>query len=159
MKYKELFDKWGLASLRVNLNFIEMEFVPTPDDKEAAWEMYVEMITRIVTQPLESEHGDEKTALSSIFSLFPSTREILRSRGRKAQGFTKIAVIVLNQIVRPFTAKWHKLSLEGAFDDPKWCREFRSELEELQAALRRYAALLADLAEVEDITDLETVSL
>ncbi|MBQ9348219.1 MAG: hypothetical protein IJT94_12955 [Oscillibacter sp.] len=158
MKYKELFDKWGLTSLRVNLNFIEMEFDPAPADREAAWEMYVEMITRIVTQPLESEHGDEKAALSSIFSLFPSTREILRARGRKAQGFTKIAVVVLNQLVRPFTAKWHKLSLDGAFDDPAQCRAFRKELSELQEYLRRYAALLADLAEVEDITDLEKAS-
>lgn len=158
MKYKELFDKWGLTSLRVNLNFMEMEFTPTQDDREAAWEMYVEMITRIVTQPLQSEHGDEKTALSSIFSLFPSTREILRARGRKAQSFTKIAVVVLNQLVRPFTARWHKLSLEGAFDDPQTCREFRKELGDLQADLRRYAALLADLAEVEDITDLQMAS-
>lgn len=158
MKYKELFDKWGLTSLRVNLNFVEMEFAPTDDDREAAWEMYVEMITRIVTQPLESSHGDEKAALSSIFSLFPSTREILRARGRKAQGFTKIAVVVLNQLVRPFTAKWHKLSLQGAFEDPAQCKLFRRELAELQESLRNYAALLADLAEVEDITDLEMAS-
>ena len=158
MKYKELFDKWGLTTLRVNLHFIEMEFEPTPADREAAWEMYVEMITRIVTQPLEAEHGDEKAALSSIFSLFPSTREILRARGRKAQGFTKIAVVVLNQLVRPFTSKWHKLSLDGAFDDPALCKQFRAELSELQGYLRRYAALLADLAEVEDITDLEKAS-
>ena len=158
MTYKELFDRWGLTSLRVNLNFIETEFVPTAADREAAWEMYVEMITRIVTQPLESNQGDEKAALSSIFSLFPSTREILRARGRKAQSFTKIAVVVLNQLVRPFTAKWHKESLDGAFDDPARCRQFRSELAELQEYLRRYAALLADLAEVEDITDLQMAS-
>ena len=29
--------------------------------KKAAWDLYVEMKTRIVTQPLDPKHGDEKT--------------------------------------------------------------------------------------------------
>ena len=153
MKYLDLFEKWGLKSLHLNLNFVTAEFEPTSGDQDAAWEMYVELITRIVTQRLEPEHGDEKSALDSVYSLFGTTRTILKERGRKAPAFTKIAVIVLNQVVRPFTAKWHKLGLAGAFNDPVQCREFRQELETLQDDLRSYAALLADMAEVEDITD------
>ena len=150
MTYRVLFEKWKLSSLKLNLKFLEAEFTADAADEEAAWEMYVELITRITTQRLE--YGDEKTALDSVYSLFKTTRDVLTRRGRKARSFTKIAVVVLNQVVRPFTAKWHKLSLEGAFENPARCDEFRSDLKALQDELRSYSAMLADLAKVEDIT-------
>ena len=50
---------------------------PNKSDEKAAWAMYVEMITRIITQPLPPEHGDEKTALESVHSLFQTTRDTL----------------------------------------------------------------------------------
>ena len=64
-------------------------------DKDAAWELYIEMLTRIVTQPLPSEAGDEKTALDSVYSLFSITRQILRQHGRQTINFSKVAVPVL----------------------------------------------------------------
>ena len=69
--------------------------------------------------------------------------------------FTRIAIIVLNQIVRPFTAKWHRLSLEQAFDDEAKCEAFRIELVKLQNDLLNYTKMLADMADVEDLTELE----
>lgn len=113
MTFKELFRKWGLNSIKLKVGFAEVEFGPTEDDQTAAWDMYVELITRITTQPLDDATGDEETALNSVYQLFPITRDILKSRGRNAENFTKIAVIVLNQIIRPFTAKWHKKKLSG----------------------------------------------
>ena len=154
MKIKDLFENWGLTNIKLNVGFMEAEFEAKPDDQEAAWEMYVELITRTLTQELRDEDGDEKTALDSVHSLFPITREILKSKGRKCESFTKIAVIVLNQIVRPFTAKWHKLEIEGAFNDPVKCKEFREELKQLQKKMRGYSAMLASIAGVEDITAL-----
>ena len=124
-------------------------------DKDAAWELYVEMLTRITTQALPSKKGDEQTALDSVYSLFPTTRKILRQRGRKTIAFTKVAVPVLNQIVRPFTAKWHKKSLAGAFKDKTKRKEFRDELKKLQGRLQNYNRMLAEIAGVEDLTDLE----
>ena len=152
MTYKDLFEKWKLSSLKLNLKFVEAEFVADAADEEAAWEMYVELITRITTQRLE--YGDEQAALDSVYSLFKTTRRVLVRKGRKARSFTKIAVVVLNQVVRPFTAKWHKRSLEGAFENPELCAEFRDELATLQDELRKYSALLADMAKVEDITEI-----
>ena len=123
-------------------------------DKDAAWELYVELLTRITTQPLGDSEGDEQTALSSVFSLFGLTREVLKKKGRKAQHFTKVAVPVLNQVVRPFTAKWHGVSEKEGFRNEGRRAEFRAELRELQAQLRKYNRLLAEIAEVEDMTDL-----
>lgn len=116
------------------------------------WDMYVELITRITTQPLDDATGDEETALNSVYQLFPITRDILKSKGRNAENFTKIAVIVLNQIIRPFTAKWHKKKLSGEFSNENECIQFRTELKQLQADLICYSRLLADMAKVEDLT-------
>jgi len=145
-----------MTSLKVNLKFLEMEWQPKEPDKAAAWELYIEMLTRIATQNLQPEQGDEKTALDSIYSLFPLTREIIKRHGRDCIEFTKIAVIVLNQLVRPFTEKWHGESLKGAFKKKRKCDEFRRELMQLQTKLRQYTKMLAEMAGVEDLTQVET---
>jgi hypothetical protein len=132
-----------------------MEWAPAEPDRDAAWELYIELLTRITTQPLPAEHGNEKTALKSVYSLFPLTREIIKRHKRDCLEFTKIAVVVLNQVVRPFTVKWHRLSGEGAFDDPLSRAEFRKELEKLRVYLLQYTRMLADMAGVEDLTELE----
>lgn len=129
----------------------------TDRNKDAAWAMYVQMLTRITTQPLPDEDGDEQTALDSVYSLFATTRDILTEYGREAPEFSKLAVLILNQKIRPFTAKWHVPSIEGAFEDPEKCKEFRQDLEERRGILCGYMAALAALAGVEDITDISEV--
>ena len=84
-----------------------------------------------------------------------TTRDILRRHGRKTVEFSKVAVPVLNQVVRPFTAKWHRESIADAFSDSTKRKQFRSELRALQTDLRNYNRVLAEIAGVEDLTDLE----
>ena len=124
-------------------------------DRAAAWDLYVELLTRITTQHLPPGDGDEKTALDSVHTLFPLTREILRKHGSGCGEFAKLAIPVLNQIIRPFTAKWHQLLLGASFQDKTHCQQFRTELVELQPRLRKYTQALAAMAGVEDLTELE----
>ena len=105
MDQKTLLDNFRLQKVRVGPRWAGAIVHFEEPDKDAAWELYVEMLTRIVTQPLPSEMGDEKTALDSVYSLFPTTREILNRHGRRTIQFSKVAIPVLNQIVRPFVAK------------------------------------------------------
>ena len=112
----------------------------------------------MTTQSLLAEHGDEQAALASVYSIFPTTRDIIRHHGRDCIEFSKLAIVVLNQIIRPFCAKWHRLSHEGVFDQPARCSEFRTELAPLQQQLLRYTRMLGDMARVEqDLTELETL--
>jgi hypothetical protein len=148
MKWAEWMEKWSMTSLKLNLHFAELQFEPNDHDRNAAWDLYVELLTRITTQPLPEECGDEKVALESTHSLFPLTREILKRHGRHADEFAKLAIIVLNQVVRPFTAKWHKLSTE--LDRPARCVEFRRDLVALQLILARYTCMLGEMAGIED---------
>lgn len=155
MKWQEWLDEWSMSSLKVNAGFLKMEFAPNDVDKKAAWHMYIELLTRITTQPLVNQYGDEKSALDSIYSLFPTTREIIKDNGWHCIEFTKIAIIILNQKIRPFTAKWHKRSLEGAFDDAGQCNEFREELVDLQSELHKYTGMLSSMAGVENLVHLQ----
>lgn len=155
MKLLNWLEKWEMKSLKFTPPFLQMEWITQEADKNAAWALYIELLTRITTQPLPTEHGDEKTALDSVYSLFAITREVIREQGPECINFTKIAIVVLNQVVRPFTAKWHRKSLVGDFDNETERATFREELAELQMELREYTRMLADIAEVEDLTDLE----
>lgn len=158
MKWRDFLGRWGLSSLELKRELLETKFSPRKRDRAAAWELYIELLTRITTQALPAEDGDEKSALESVHALFPVTREILKRQGPGSSEFAKLAIPVLNQIVRPFTVKWHRLALSGAFSNADQCREFRAELAELQARLTHFARALADLARVEDLTALAEVA-
>jgi len=156
MQLKKLLEKWDLTSLKIKAPFLELQWEPKDEDKDAAWDLYVELITRVATQRLEPDEGDEAAALESIHDLFALTRSTIRRNGRHCINFTRIAVVVLNQKVRPFAAKWHPRLIAGALEATDKA-EFRKELGQLQRDLRSYMRLLADLAGVEDLTDLEDV--
>lgn len=143
-----------IAQLFKRGNSSDREWKPDENDQQAAWEMYVEMSTRITTQPLPLEHGDEKTALESIYSLFPSTRDVLKKHGRHCKTFPILAIGILNHEVRPFTQKWHSRSLAGDLDQEVTCLEFRNELKSIQEVLREYMQVLAKMAGVEDFANL-----
>lgn len=155
MNWFKWLEKWDMTSLKISTPFLQMEWNPKEADKDAAWELYIELLTRTTTQPLNIEYGDEKTALNSVYSIFGLTRSIIKSHKRDCIEFTKLAIVVLNQVIRPFTAKWHKLSLQGAFEDQEKCKQFRIELADLQEKLCKYAKMLADMAGVEDLSKLE----
>lgn len=154
MKWKDLLERWGMTSLKLSVGILETEWQPSDPDRDAAWDLYVELLTRITTQPLPDRAGVEAVALDSIHSLFPTTRGILRARGRQCVEFTKLAVVVLNQIVRPFTDKWHPVSAQDGFSKDEARLEFRRDLHDLKQQLVAYAKALADIAGVEDLTDL-----
>lgn len=154
MKIKELFEQWSLTGLKINLQFMELDWAPVDADRDAAWEMYVELLTRVTTQNILPEDGDERAALSSIYSLFDITRQLVKKHGRHCEKFARIAIVILNQRIRPFTAKWHKATLNGHLDTPAGKAAFRQDLLVLQAMLRGYTGLLATVANVEDMTAL-----
>lgn len=155
MKWSKWLENWDMTSLKVKTSFLEMDFLPKEADKDAAWELYIELLTRITTQSLEDMHGDEKTALTSVYNIFELTREVIKNHKRDCIEFTKIAIIILNQKIRPFTAKWHRISIVEGFNEEN-CKEFRSELSTLQKVLLKYTQMLGDMAGVEDdLTQLE----
>lgn len=87
-----------------------------PTERNAAWELYVELVTRIAVQSLDPQEGLVREAMNSLYSLFGSTCEILRKAGPKVgashDSVGGIAITVLNNGIRPFLSKWHPMLLE-----------------------------------------------
>jgi hypothetical protein len=155
MKLKDFLAKWNMSSLKIKPSYLEMDFKFVDADKKAAWDLYIELLTRITAQMLPEEYGDEEGVLESIHSLFKTTRDVLKANGPACVQVTKIAVVVLNQKIRPFTSKWHKHALKGGFRYSTQDKEFRTELAELQIELKNYTKMLADMAGVEDLAEMD----
>jgi len=149
-------------SLPFGIGGIEME--PDPTERNAAWELYVELVTRVAVQSLHPQEGLVREAMNSLYSLFGSTREILRkagpSVGASHDSVGGIAIAVLNNGLRPFLSKWHPLLQEWEEKKPNgtspqvhekvWDKEMtvRGELDSLRGDLEQYANALAAIAGV-----------
>lgn len=150
--------------VRLPFNLGQLEFEPDEVQQRAAWELYVELSTRIAVQPLGPDEGLLREALSSLYSIFSATREILRKAGPSvAQGpnsFGAVAIEVLNKGIRPFLTKWHPLLLiheqkcpagvSAREHERAWEKapELRQELAELQEQMMIYAEALVRIAGV-----------
>jgi len=52
MQLRKLLEQWDLTSLKIKAPFLDLEWQPRDEDKDAAWDLYVELITRVSTQRL-----------------------------------------------------------------------------------------------------------
>jgi len=132
-------------------------------EQKAAWRLYVELSTRVATQPLKANQGLLREALNSLHKLFDVTREVLKEAGpevaqsKKSLGYYSMAI--LNDIIRPFLTKWHPLLLnwedqressKSMFKHEKeWSESkiLRKELEVLRRDLIKYCNALRVLSE------------
>lgn len=165
-----------LQKVEVSFLGIKGSWIADRKQQTAAWEMYVELVTRIAVQKLGPEEGLIREALSSLYALFGETRRILRAYGPSVAqtlpgsetSFGQIAIQVLNGVLRPVLAKWHPLlraheALKPPDVSPRehersWEQhiELRQELEQARIELAHYADLLASAS---GITSLHTASI
>lgn len=141
-------------------------WAPQRAEAEAAWELYVELATRITYVELRPGEGLIREALTSVYSLFGTTRDILRRYGPAVSPadrageltFGNLALTVLNLSLRPLLAQWHprllawedkrpddvsKMDHENAWDQ---VGELRARLEEARLGLVQLANVLAKVA-------------
>ena len=106
------------VQVRLAIPFIgEISGTWEPDEAErrAAWELYVELVTRVAVVQLGPAEGLLREALSSLREVFAITREILRRYGpavapktaEQEISFGYLAVGVLNGALRPLLVVWH----------------------------------------------------
>ncbi|MEV6502136.1 hypothetical protein [Streptomyces prunicolor] len=159
---------------------ISGEWEPDDAERRAAWELYVELATRISVVPLHAGEGSVREALTSMYSLFATIRDILKRYGpdvASAGGpdrvsFGVLAVTVLNNALRPTLSKWHPrlavwestlvpgrplIDHENAWPE---IDALRADLEALRLVLRQMADVLGDVAGAADLIRVsETVPL
>jgi hypothetical protein len=163
------------VGVKINLGFLELsgEWEPNDIERAAAWEVYVELITRVTTVPLAASEGLLREALTSLYSVFASTREVLRKYGPdiaepKIGGqynFAFLAVTILNSGIRPLLARWHPAladweahrpdTVSPAAHERTWPQAdaLRDELETTRQSLTDYAAALATACGVPNLLD------
>ena len=164
---------WKSKSVEVEFNagVISVKGTWEPNDLErrAAWDLYVELITRVSVEELRSGEGILREALDSLYSIFDSTRVILKTYGtevakprKKANdySFGQLAIIILNKVLRPFLTKWHPLLEEYESKRPgsmsikehedKWQlnSQMRTDLHEVRRVLIKFSYFLAIIADV-----------
>ncbi len=154
-------DPAKLKKVSVNLPFGigGAEWEADETERRAAWALYVELVTRITVQSLESDFGLLREALNSLHGMFAITRQILREAGLgvglSSASLGGIAIAVLNKGLRPFLSKWHPLlqtweAQRPPTNSPKqheknWSEEpqLRQELLLLTKELEQYTNALA----------------
>ena len=98
----------------------------TQADRSAAWDLFIELDTRVVTKPLDCESGIDESALKSLHDLFQLHRSIAKNHGPNCKNYYLLSSLYFDKYIRPFTSKWHKvLNEENSVS-------FRIELVELQ---------------------------
>lgn len=158
--------KAKLKTVRVSLPFGigEVEWERDEAERDAAWALYVELVTRTAVAPLPDGEGVLREALSSLHKLFSVTRKVLRAAGPDAgaarQSVGGIAIAVLNRGLRPFLDKWHPALAAWEASRPagmspgeherRWGDDLRRELAALRTDLQAYASALAQLAGVDE---------
>lgn len=144
---------------------------PDADEQAAAWELYIELVTRVSITGLQPGEGSLREALSSMYAIFTIARDLLHKYGpsvaRLKSGsdvsFGYLAIAILNYALRPVLAKWHPLLQEyeqsreatrpALEHERRWERseELRLALQETQQVLRNYASILAQVAGIPEL--------
>ncbi|GAA2611548.1 hypothetical protein [Paractinoplanes durhamensis] len=140
---------FGLGGVQVDVSEAEAR---------AAWNLYVELATRVAVRPLEEGQGFAREALNSLYTLFGTTRQVLRQAGPEIadgpEALGPLAIRILNEGLRPFMVRWHTelTAFEASVPSGEsgWPRraEFDKDLQRVQAELGIYVEMLAKLAGV-----------
>jgi hypothetical protein len=129
----------------------------------AGWHIFLELISRIATQPLDPQSGLMREALTSLNQLFGIIRTELKPltpapecasvEPGQVDNVETIALSILNTHLRPFLAKWHPRLAEWEKDhktEVGWLEmnNCRSELEATRQALLAETRKLGALIQV-----------
>jgi len=157
------------VKIGLKLPFFELSttWVPNDAERKAAWELLVELVTRTSVTPLAADEGLVREALTSMYSLFRLTREVLkrngpdvaRDKGNGNPSLATIAAVVLNGVLRPVLSKWHPALADHEAARPPgvgpgaWEREWelhdqaRAALNDMRQLVRNYLQILGEAAE------------
>lgn len=140
---------------------------PGTVERAAAFDLQIELVTRVGVQTLAADQGSLREALNSLYSLFATTRDVLHRMAKETTGpltLPGIAASLANRHLRPFLATWHPALQEYEATRPpnashveherQWERsaDMRAALAELQGPLTSVAKELAALCSIDLLT-------
>lgn len=160
-------DEWYVKEIQINTLGHNWKLVNSGSQRRIAWTIFVEAVTRITTQPMNDDQGDNGVALKSLYDFFQDTRQIIAnmeatsimpSTRKSLDTVETYALAMLNQDIRPFLSKWHPIwdvwrKLNSNAPSSNWERhtEFRADLKTLQSKMLERVIGLGIIAGIPDI--------
>lgn len=151
-----------LEKVSISAGPIKADFKPTNEERDAAWQVLIDLGTSIATQPFLDKTGHIRDVLSSLHRSFKATQATLRDlRPSTFDGdmhFASVCMALLTKSLGPFLAKWHEPLAAYEANRPKNVSElqhehawpertqFLQQLDDLQATMRAFTTLLSQLA-------------
>lgn len=127
---------------------------PNAAEQAAAWDLLVELVTRVSVVGLKEDEGKLDAALASYAAIFGAARGALQRHGpsvatprRGELSFAAIVAHLLNRVLRPVTAWWHPRVVEL---DAEQESKLRSTLTELSVLVTEYARVFAKACDAEE---------
>lgn len=154
--------RFQLQEVTIALGGNEAVFVVNARYRTVAWQLFIETMTRVATQPLDANQGNTREALASLYSLFKTSRDLLKEMEPTptTEGNTveMLALEMLNANLRPFLSRWHpQLSRyeqqHPTAPEPEWDKhaECRADLDSMRAVLLEFARSFGQLAGVRQL--------
>jgi hypothetical protein len=147
---------------------LEGKWEPEERERQAAWELYIEIITHTSIAEFEPTERALGETLMSLDALYSSARDILRKYGpeiarsnaRSNVSFAAVAIAAINHVLEPILSRWYPLvrdyhsarppSISSVDWEAQWDRtpELRKMLDGARQALIEYADVLALVAKI-----------
>ncbi|MFJ2110418.1 MULTISPECIES: TIR domain-containing protein [unclassified Streptomyces] len=129
-------------------------------ERNAAFDLQVELVTRVGVQPLGPDQGSLRETLTSLHFMFSAAREILHRVGADSAetALPRIVSALVNDQLRPFLATWHSAlhvheaacpeGMSSIEHERRWDRsgEMRTSLAGLREPLTAITNELAELS-------------
>lgn len=127
-------------------------FDVTRPDREVAWKLYVQFVTRKAAVPFDEEHDVIKEVFDSLFELFRESRSLLLELptdvATREEGVASLVIRVLNGGVRPVLTRWQadfRAWWDAALADN---RNAGRSPQEIQRDYPKYDDLVSSIAEM-----------
>jgi hypothetical protein len=159
--------EWQITEIEMEFVGQKWKFANSGSQRRVAWLLFVEATTRVATQSMAQDEGDDSIALRSLYDFFQSTRKAIGETGptkllpsgqNNLETVESFALAMLNQDLRPFLSKWHpswdkwrSKNTDCSSGDWPFHKEFRKELAMLQSKVRERAKGFAKIAGVSDV--------
>jgi hypothetical protein len=103
---------------------------PGPLERTAAFDLQIELVTRVGVQPLPPDAGSLREALTSLHTLFATARNALHQTAAEDStpvGLPRIASSLVNEHLRPFLTAWHTALQQHETSSPSGMSSFQHE--------------------------------
>ena len=157
MDIKTLFRKGGLMTETELENLLLPHQPFSTEDRLIAWNYYVELLTRVATQSLPKDSGNDAAIMQSFSQLLDISKKL--PHPEHVDHPSAIGLLlqrVVSRIVKPFLSNWGPYCMLDKFET-KQQGLMRTELVEVQDNLQRLSGILSEICGTEDLSKLKAV--